>query len=540
MTTAAIYARVSSSSPGEESSIQDQIDVCTKYAEDKGFTVVKTYDEPEAISGAKSSRPAMNEAILGAAAGDFEHLIVRSHTRFARDVAVSSMYVKEFNSNEVTIHYVNDNTVSGLDSETFDWSAHVLAGVAQDERLRIRRRTRRGRNSQVTKGFQPVGKRIVYGYKRNKTAAGTKMALDKNEAPFVKRIFKEWNAKKTSVEIAEGLNRDKVKRHETTPWTRYNVMRVLKNEAYIGNWYYGKSRMTPQGKREQKPRDEWLKSSVPRIISDAVWKKAQVRVASVARQDAKNNSYHYMVRGRITCSVCSHNFTGRSSVKTLTTTGKNKRFGYYVHTTEHTCVNTTKRLSQDKLEGHVKNELIEWLTDPKKKWKNHLEESQENTKELNKRIEKLVKQQGKLAEQAAKAQELLVKEVLSTEDYQAQANRIDDENELLDSQLAELRELVLPDLQHTLHIELGQEAMMHDIEQYAAEGITDKDLWHEVKGNISDSQWDMYIEEFDVKVSVLPDKKYLITSTIGKKKVSVTNGQKQKASPKKKKAKGKK
>jgi hypothetical protein len=477
----------------------------------------------------------MDQALAGAVDGDYEHLIVRSHTRFARSVAVATALAKEFNSNEVTVHYVNDNTVSGLDAETFDWSAHVLSGVAEDERLRIRRRTRRGRNSQVTKGFQPVGKRIVYGYKRDKTAAGTKMAIDKAEAPFVKRIFMEWNANKTSVEIAKGLNSDKVKRHEPTPWTRYNVMRVLKAEAYIGNWYYGKSRMNAHGKREQKPRDEWLKSSVPRIISDDVWKKAQTRVASVARQDAKNNSYYYMVRGRITCSVCSHNFTGRSSVKTLAASGKKKRWGYYVHTTEHSCSNTTMRLSQDQLELHVKEELAGWLLDPKKKWKTHIEQSQANTKDLNKRIARKVKRQAKLSEDAARARQLLVEGVFSTEDYQGEANRIDDENELLTDQLAELRQLVLPDLQHTLHLELGSEAFQREVEEFADEGGTNVDQWVEL---VSADQWDLYIEEFDVNVSVLPDKKYLITSTIGKKKVSVTNGQK--ATPKKKKTKSKK
>ena len=56
-----IYARFSSSSQREES-IEGQVKVCTKYAEENGYTVIKTYSD-RAISGKTDSRPALQKML---------------------------------------------------------------------------------------------------------------------------------------------------------------------------------------------------------------------------------------------------------------------------------------------------------------------------------------------------------------------------------------------------------------------------------------------------------------------------------------------
>ena len=55
MVNAAIYARYSSDRQ-RDASIEDQIEVCRRYADQRGWTVIDTYDD-RAISGASTARP---------------------------------------------------------------------------------------------------------------------------------------------------------------------------------------------------------------------------------------------------------------------------------------------------------------------------------------------------------------------------------------------------------------------------------------------------------------------------------------------------
>lgn len=82
-----IYARYSSSSQREES-IEGQIKVCQKYADENGFTVIDTYCD-RAISGKTDSRPALQKMLADSSKKRFQAVLVYSLDRFGRNLMQS-------------------------------------------------------------------------------------------------------------------------------------------------------------------------------------------------------------------------------------------------------------------------------------------------------------------------------------------------------------------------------------------------------------------------------------------------------------------
>ena len=67
---AIIYARYSSDNQ-REASIEDQLEICRRYTDRQGWTLVQTYED-RALSGASDQRPAYQQMLADAEAGRFD------------------------------------------------------------------------------------------------------------------------------------------------------------------------------------------------------------------------------------------------------------------------------------------------------------------------------------------------------------------------------------------------------------------------------------------------------------------------------------
>ena len=84
---AAIYARYSSENQRDEL-IEDQIEVCRRYAARLGFEVTATFND-RAISGSNNNRPGYQQMLVEARKGSFDVVIVEAVDRLARKLATS-------------------------------------------------------------------------------------------------------------------------------------------------------------------------------------------------------------------------------------------------------------------------------------------------------------------------------------------------------------------------------------------------------------------------------------------------------------------
>ena len=82
---AVVYARYSSDQQSA-SSIEDQLEVCRRYIDGHGWTVVGTYED-RAISGGSAARPGFQALLADADRGQFDVVVCEAVDRLGRKLA---------------------------------------------------------------------------------------------------------------------------------------------------------------------------------------------------------------------------------------------------------------------------------------------------------------------------------------------------------------------------------------------------------------------------------------------------------------------
>jgi DNA invertase Pin-like site-specific DNA recombinase len=171
---AVIYSRFSMDRQNE-SSIADQVRVCTEYAERQGWKVAERYED-KAISGAAiGNRPGFQRMRADAMARKFDELLVTDTTRLCRSGELQPL-IERLRYQGVCVVGVQD---------TFDSSAYTsdmqagLSGIMSVEFRKMKARTHAALESRARAGRSAGGK--AYSYSAGK--------VDKGEAYIVREIF---------------------------------------------------------------------------------------------------------------------------------------------------------------------------------------------------------------------------------------------------------------------------------------------------------------------------------------------------------------
>ncbi len=141
----AIYARVSTKDQSCEMQLRDLRAYCTA----RGYSLLQEYvDIGE--SGAKDSRPQLNELMAAARKWQFDAVVVWRFDRFARSTKHLLLALEEFRSLGIQFisYQENIDTTSPLGQALFT----IVSAVAQLERDLIRERVRAGLRNAKLKG----------------------------------------------------------------------------------------------------------------------------------------------------------------------------------------------------------------------------------------------------------------------------------------------------------------------------------------------------------------------------------------------------
>jgi DNA invertase Pin-like site-specific DNA recombinase len=195
---AAIYTRYSSDNQ-REASIEDQIEVCRRYAQLQGWTIVEVYAD-HALSGASRFRPAFQQMQVDAEARRFDVIIVEALDRLSRKLADVADLHDRLTFLGLKLHAVNIGEITPM-------HAAVLGMMAQAYLKDLGKRTRRGQLGRALKGKIPGGK--AYGYDvlpAGADGAGER-SINAAEAAVVRRIFELFTAGVSPREIAAAERR---------------------------------------------------------------------------------------------------------------------------------------------------------------------------------------------------------------------------------------------------------------------------------------------------------------------------------------------
>ena len=333
----ACYARYSSDLQ-RATSIDDQLHVARRYADEKGWTIDDTQVFTDAgISGASiDGRPGL-QALLAASARrplPFDVVLVDDSSRVARDIADAIRVLQTFRFFGVRVVYISQHIDSANEQAETLVAVH---GMVDSLYLReMAKKIRRGIEGQHARGFATGSK--TFGYRTtpvhdpsgrrepngSSAVVGHRIEIVEAEADTIRQIFAWYGDGLGNNAITARLNREGWPRPRGAARWRVNaVKRVLTNERYLGRAIYGQRTFDRRPGTRQKvarrvPRDQWLVKERPelRIVSQEVWDRVRARQEDVRRAfglksaerlvHGRNAAMHsrHLLSGFLRCGVC--------------------------------------------------------------------------------------------------------------------------------------------------------------------------------------------------------------------------------------------
>jgi site-specific DNA recombinase len=419
MKTAAIYTRVSSDQQKENNTIGSQVDALLNFADQKGYIVPHEYIfKDDGYSGAILVRPGLEKVRDLSAEGQVQAILVYSPDRLSRNYAYQVVLLDEFASYGTEVLFVNSPKAETPEESLL---LQFQGMIAEYERAMIKERSRRGKRFKAKTGVVNVLSGAPYGYTYIKKTAETTAYyhVNEEEAPVVQEIYRLYTEKFLSIgAVVKELNDRKIlTRKRKSQWERTTVWGILRNPAYIGKAYFGKTEKSERQKitkllrakggfsarnscSKEKAKEEWIEIPVPAIISPEVFELAQERLKNNKQHSQRNTVEITLLQGMLVCSAC-----GYSLYRTSTRTSKNKLYYYrclgsddyrYVNGRKCNC----RPVRQDYLDELVWQKILELLQDPALVQKEINKRVQE-TKRLNPHINQkasLLKQKSKVSQ----------------------------------------------------------------------------------------------------------------------------------------------
>lgn len=319
----AIYCRVSTQQQKKEQTIRTQISKLREAY--KNENIVKEYTD--VCSGAYLSRTGLNQLRKDAQQGLFDVIAIYALDRLSRKLSDQLGLSEEFEGLEIKVESLTEKFE---DSDAGKLSRNVMGAVAEWERKKIAQRMNDGKWRRAGEG-ELIGCYPPYGYRLIKKTENKKahFVINSKEARVVRLMFKtyleEESIRQTTKRLYEmgikGRGRGKKK---PIAFVKGTVARMLKNEAYIGNFHFGKTyhceaeyhikedRETKLSGRKYRPKTEWQLIRIPAIIDKETFERVQaMREKRESKKSRLMPSTHfYLCQGLIKCIHCGRTYGG--------------------------------------------------------------------------------------------------------------------------------------------------------------------------------------------------------------------------------------
>src|SRR5262249_11028142 len=234
VTSAAIYARVSSARQKKDQTIGSQTQAVREHARRVGLEVPEGWVfEDEGHSGATLVRPALEALRDLAAQGCVDAILCYSPDRLARKFAYQALLIEEFARAGTRVEFVNGPRGDSPEDQLL---VQFQGMFAEYEKAQIMERYRRGKAHRARTGSVNVlsGAPFGYRYVRKSAHAGAGYEIVTHEAALVAELFRRYaDDGATIAELARWMAEQHVPtRTGKTRWDRSVIWGMLRNPAY--------------------------------------------------------------------------------------------------------------------------------------------------------------------------------------------------------------------------------------------------------------------------------------------------------------------
>lgn len=273
-------------------------------------------------SGANFERPAMQELLELVRANRIDCIIVKDFSRFGRNILETGYFIEKvfplFRTRFISINDDFDTINYKGDTGGMEVAFKYLISEYYSRDLSVKSKS--AKYAKMRRG-EYQSKICPYGYKKGSEGH---MEIDPEAAAVVRLIFDLVLEGKNATQTAKSLYERKIptpgeykaQRGSKVPdisrtngvWSVSAVLRIIRDERYIGTYIMGKSAVTEVGGKRvrQKDESEWFKipDHHPAIINKEKFELAQSKLQHFKLPNKK--SREYPLRGKVLCGCCGH------------------------------------------------------------------------------------------------------------------------------------------------------------------------------------------------------------------------------------------
>ncbi|WP_455793576.1 recombinase family protein [Clostridium butyricum] len=475
---AAIYTRKSKFTE-EGESIENQINMCIKYADNMlGITDYEVYED-EGFSGGNIDRPQFKKLMKDIKAKKFTHLICYRLDRISRNVADFTATLEILNKYECSFVSIK---------EQFDTSSamgrammNISATFAQLERETIAERIKDNLR-ELAKTGRWLGGPAPMGYKsievENNDSKGKSrkkhiLEINPDEIETIKLVFQLFIKYKSFQRVSRELEKNGIYSRSGTVFSRELVKQAISNPIYViadkqlfeylksngvelyeENKINGKFGAMPYNRRKENgsfaPMSSWIVSvgDHPGIIDSDTWIECQhiqedIKLIVSNRQCT---SQHALLSGLVICGHCGASMAPRKQTNTLSD-GTKTLYRYYTcnlkNKSSTRCDN--KALNAYDAEDYVVNKIKSTTREDiinlylSQKEKSNIKINNNKTIEnLQNQIKTNEKSISAIIRKIAGLDETIESEYLIQKNYESEIVKLSEENKELNNKITKL------------------------------------------------------------------------------------------------------
>lgn len=308
----AAYCRVSTDHEDQANSFESQQRYFRQYIERNPDWKLYEIFADEGISGTNTKkRSEFKRMIACAKEGDFDLIITKEISRFARNTLDSIYYTRDLKKHGVGVIFMNDN-INTLDGDA-ELRLAIMSSIAQEESRKTSERVKWGQKRQMEQGV--VFGRSMLGY----DVKDGKMTINEEGAKIVRLIFHKFaNENKGTHVIARELREAGITPMRVKEWSNTVILRVIRNEKYCGDLVQKKT-FTPDflshEKKYNRGEEEFviIKDHHEPIVSRELFEKANriLDEKSLTQEGKAKHSNRYPFSGKIKCGCCGSSYVAR-------------------------------------------------------------------------------------------------------------------------------------------------------------------------------------------------------------------------------------
>ena len=313
MIPVASYCRVSTDKDDQANSFAAQQRYFKEYIDRQpDWELYEVYAD-EGITGTSTKkRTNFNRMIHDAHMGKFKLIITKEVSRFSRNILDTISFTRELKSLGVGVLFMNDG-ISTLEPDA-ELRLSIMGSIAQEESRKTSTRVKWGQTRQMERGVVFGTSMLGYDVK------GGKLSINPEGAEIARLIFHKYAVeKKGTTVIARELREAGYQTyHGSTNWSNSHIVKILKNEKYVGDLTQKKT-FTPDylthAKKYNHGEEEMITITNHHepIISREIWNITQAELQKRNRHGelGAGHSNRYVFSGKIKCGECGYSFVSR-------------------------------------------------------------------------------------------------------------------------------------------------------------------------------------------------------------------------------------